>query len=132
MTAANLTRGERFRLARENSPWSGLSKPDAHVGREKVARTPWYNAIYVSGIGAFKIAILTAMARHGDPDGSNVYPSANLIAREVGCDRGTVEKHVNESESLGWITADRRTDGVGRYIPGVRGRAFHLSIPMGF
>lgn len=117
--------------ATEGNPWAGLGD-DRYVGRQKVRRTPWYNAIYASGIGAYKVAILTAMARYGNPDGSSISPSAQRIAKDLGIDRGTVEKHINESDALGWITPEQRRDGKGGYIPGVRGRGFHCSIPFGW
>jgi Helix-turn-helix domain len=56
---------------------------------------------------ALQRLVLMLWAGHGDPDGSNVYPSQDTIATEARASRSTVEHHTHALRDLGVLVLVR-------------------------
>jgi hypothetical protein len=55
-----------------------------------------------------------ALAEHGDPDGSNIYPSLDTLAVMTEQGRSTIKEHIAEMIRCGWLVVVESGGGRGR------------------
>ena len=66
---------------------------------------------YPKGGGELLTAL--ALAEHGDPDGTNIYPSIRTIADMTRQSRRTIQNHIDRMMAIGWLVKEQEGGGRG-------------------
>lgn len=78
------------------------------MGKPAPHKVLWEKAVLRgSGLPLPAIGVVMALASYGDADGSNVRPTQERLADDLGCNVRTVRKWLDVAEGAGWIEKTR-------------------------